>query len=111
MHNTLAIEKALRKKKLLSIIKNKITAVFVSKYLERKTSNLYFFNKKIIIPNFLSNKFIVRNIIIKEKIILYGLYREKKLKETLDIWMNYIYPKNKKTKLFIFGIDKNKFRK
>ena len=37
MHNTLAIEKALRKKKLLSIIKNKITAVFVSKYLERKT--------------------------------------------------------------------------
>ena len=58
MHNTLAIEKALRKKKLLSIIKNKITAVFVSKYLERKTSNLYFFNKKIIIHNFLSNKFI-----------------------------------------------------
>jgi len=51
MHNTLAIEKALRKKKLLSIIKNKITAVFVSKYLEKKTSNLYFFNKKIIIPN------------------------------------------------------------
>ena len=46
MHNTLAIEKALRKKKLLSILKNKITAVFVSKYLERKTSNLYFFNKK-----------------------------------------------------------------
>ena len=25
--------------------------------------------------------------------------------------MNYIYPKNKKTKLFIFGIDKSKFRK
>ena len=43
MHNTLAIEKALRKKKLLSIIKNKITAVFVSKYLQKKDVKFIFF--------------------------------------------------------------------
>ena len=112
MHNTLAIEKALRKKKLLSILKNKITAVFVSKYLERKTSNLYFFNKKIIIPNFLSNKFIVEKRNYKRKNnFIWSVQREKGLKETLDTWVNYIYPKNKKTKLFIFGIDKSKYRK
>ncbi len=112
MHNTLAIEKALRKKKLLSILKNKITAVFVSKYLERKTSNLYFFNKKIIIPNFLSNKFIINKCNYKRKNnFIWSVQREKGLKETLNMWVNFIYPKNKKTKLFIFGIDKSKFRK
>ncbi len=111
MHNTLAIEKALRKKKLLSILKNKITAVFVSKYLERKTSNLYFFNKKVIIPNFLSNKFIINKCNYKRKNnFIWSVQRERGLKETLNMWVNFIYPKNKKTKLFIFGIDKSKFR-
>ena len=112
MHNTLAIEKALRKKKLLSILKNKITAVFVSKYLERKTSNLYFFNKKIIIPNFLSNKFIINKCNYKRKNnFIWSVQREKGLKETLNMWVNFIYPKNRKTKLLIFGIDKSKFKK
>jgi len=112
MHNTLAIEKALRKKKLLSILKNKITAVFVSKYLEKKTSNLYFFNKKIIIPNFLSNKFIINKCNYKRKNnFIWSVQREKGLKETLNMWVNFVYPKNRKTKLFIFGIDKSKFRK
>ncbi len=112
IHNTLAIEKAFRKKKLLSILKNKITAVFVSKYLESKTSNLYFFNKKIIIPNFLSKKFIINKCNYKRKDnFIWSVQREKGLKETLNMWVNYIYPKNEKTKLFIFGIDKSKFRK
>ncbi len=112
MHNTLAIEKAFRKNKLLSILKNNITAVFVSKYLESQTSNLYLFNKKIIIPNFLSNKFIVNKSNYKRKNnLIWSVQREKGLKETMDIWVNHIYPKNKKTKLFIFGIDKSKFIK
>ena len=112
MHNTLAIEKALRKKKILSILKNKITAVFVSKYLENKTSNLYFFNKKIIIHNFLSNKFITKKCNYKRKNnFIWSVQRERGLLETLNIWINYVYPKNKQTKLFIFGIDKSKFRK
>jgi len=112
MHNTLSIEKALRKKKLLSILKNKITAVFVSKYLENKTSNLFFFNKKIIIPNFLSSKFITKKCNYKRKNnFIWSVQRERGLLETLNMWMSYVYPKNKKTKLFIFGIDKSKFRK
>ena len=36
MHNTLALEKAFRKKKLISLLINKITSVFVSKYLKKK---------------------------------------------------------------------------
>ena len=36
-YNRLQIEKSIRKKQFLPIIKNKIDAVFVSKYLERIT--------------------------------------------------------------------------
>ncbi len=112
LHNTLAIEKSLRQKKILSILKNKITAIFVSKYLENKTSKLYFFNKRIVIPNFLSDKFRIHKHNYKRKNnFIWSVQREKGLKETLDLWINYIYPKNKKTKLFIFGIDKIRFGK
>ena len=87
MHNSLAIEKAIRKKKILSIFRNKITTVFVSDYLKKITSKLYLFDKRIVIP------------------------REVGLEETIQIWIRSIYPINKNTKLFIFGIEKIKFRK
>jgi len=57
MHNTLSIEKAIRKKKFISLLRNKITAVFVSRYLMKVTSKFYLFNKKLVIPNFLSKEF------------------------------------------------------
>ena len=38
MHNTLSIEKSIRKKKFISILKNKISVVFVSNYLKTKTN-------------------------------------------------------------------------
>ena len=41
-------------KKLIPLIRNKITAVYVSKYLKNVTSKIYLFNNKIVIPNFLS---------------------------------------------------------
>ena len=50
-HNKLQIEKALRKKQLLSILFNKIEAVFVSDYLKKKTSIFYNFFKREVIPN------------------------------------------------------------
>ena len=46
LHNKLQIEKAFRKKQLFPILFNKIDAVFVSKYLENKTSKLFNFNKE-----------------------------------------------------------------
>ena len=50
IHNEIQIEKAIRKRQLIPILKNNIHAVFVSKYLERVTSKIYNFktrNKKI----------------------------------------------------------------
>ena len=110
LHNTLAIEKAIRKKKIISILKNKIISVFVSKYLRDNTTKLYFFKKRIIIPNFLSNTFKNNKINLKrENNFIWSVQRERGLKEVLDIWINYIFPLNKKTRLFIFGIDKKKY--
>ncbi len=112
MHNTLALEKAFRKKKLISLLINKITSVFVSKYLEKKTSNLYFFDKRIVIPNFLTHEFISNQLNFKrKKIVVWSVQRNKGLKETIDMWKKYIYPTNKKTKFYIFGIKDQKFLK
>ena len=112
LHNTLSIEKAFRKKKLISILKNKITVVFVSKYLKNKTSNFYLFNKKIIIKNFLSKRFISKKIRFKRKpIFIWSVQRKKGLQETINIWINKIYPQNKKIRFYVFGINKSDFEK
>ena len=80
MHNTLSIDKAFRKNKLLSILKNKITAIFVSDYLKKNTSNFFLFNKKLVIPNFLSNKFLINKLNFKrDPIFVWSVQREKGL--------------------------------
>ena len=112
LHNTLSIEKAFRKKKLISILKNKITVVFVSEYLKNKTSNFYLFNKKIIIKNFLSKRFISKKIKFKRKpIFVWSVQRKKGLQEMINIWINKIYPLNKKIRFYVFGINKSDFEK
>jgi len=110
MHNTLSIEKSIRKKNFLSIIKNKISVVFVSNYLKDKTSNLYFFNKKIIISNFLSKTFLTSKVNIKRKpIIVWSVQRNRGLNETIQMWIKKIYPQNNKIRFYIFGVDKKKY--
>lgn len=112
MHNTLAIEKAIRKKKILSIFRNKITTVFVSDYLKKITSKLYLFDKRIVIPNFLSNVFKKNKFNFKRNTnFVWSVQRETGLEEIIKIWVSSIYPINKNTKLFIFGIEKIKFKK
>ena len=112
MHNTLAIEKAIRKKKILSIFRNKITTVFVSDYLKKITSKLYLFDKRIVIPNFLTNVFKKKKFNFKRNTnFVWSVQREVGLEETIKIWISSIYPINKNTKLFIFGIEKIKFKK
>ena len=113
-HNKLSIEKALRKKKLIPILRNNITAIFVSKYLKTKTTNLFFFQKKIVIPNFLSKIFTSKKLNIKKKpIFVWSVQRQKGLNETINMWIKYIYPINKKARFYIFGVDKlnNNFSK
>lgn len=114
MHNRLTVEKAFRKNKLIPILRNNITAIFVSKYLKKKTTNLYFFQKKIIIPNFLSNIFDRKNLNNERKpIFVWSVQRQKGLNETTKMWIKYIYPVNREAKFYIFGIDKlnNNFTK
>ncbi len=111
MHNTLSIEKSIRKKKIFSIIKNKITAVFVSKYLKDKTSKLYLFNKRVIIKNFLSKNFQIRKLNYDRKqTIVWSVQRDKGLKDTIQMWIRKIYPYNAKLKLCIYGINKDKYK-
>ncbi len=107
MHNTLSLEKSIRKKKFLSLLTNKITAIFVSKYLKNITSKLYLFDKSVVIPNFLSKQFIPNKIYKKRKpIFVWSVQRDKGLIETIDIWMNEIYPNNRNAKFYIFGVKK-----
>ena len=106
MHNTLSLEKAFRKKKLFSILKNKITAVFVSNYLNKKTSKLYSFNNREVISNFLSPFFFPKKINYnRKKIFVWSVQRNKGLANVIDLWIKKIFPINKDAKLFIFGID------
>jgi len=112
LHNRLQLEKAFRKKQLFSILKNEITAVFVSKYLDNVTSKLYNFKNRIVIPNFLDKRF--ENLKInnnRKPIIIWSVSREKGLKETLLIWSNYIHKYHPKAEFHIFGIKKKKFIK
>ena len=106
MHNTLAIEKALRKKKLFSIFNNKINAVFVSKYLDKNTSKLYNFKSRIVIPNFLEKRFENQKIQNKRNPwVIWSVSRERGLYETINMWKNIVklYPK---MQFHIFGINK-----
>ena len=112
LHNKLPIEKALRKKKLFSIIRNRISAIFVSNYLLKKTPNIYNFKQKFVISNFLDPTF--SNIEIKmyrKPYFIWSVQRRDGLKEILDIWINKISKYNPKAKLFVFGIDKKSFSK
>ena len=106
MHNPLNIEKAIRKKKLLSILLNKITTVFVSNYLMDKTSAFYLFYKKKVIPNFLFNNFLLKKINTKRQpIFIWSVQRLKGLDRVIELWIKNINPKNKNARLYIFGIN------
>ena len=104
------LKKLLEKKKLLTLIRNKITAVFVSKYLKNVTSKIYLFNNKIVIPNFLSKEFNkVRINYKRKKIIIWSVQRKRGLQETLDMWIKSVYPTNKDAMFYVFGVNKNNY--
>tara|TARA_B100000989_G_scaffold282530_1_gene247667 strand:- start:100 stop:1104 length:1005 start_codon:yes stop_codon:yes gene_type:complete len=112
LHNKLSIEKALRKKKFFSIIRNKISTIFVSDYLLKNTSNIYNFKKKFVIPNFLDPTFSnVKPQIDRKPYFIWSVQRKKGLQEIINIWSKKIFTVNPKAKLYIFGIDKKSFSK
>ena len=112
LHNKLSIEKALRKKKFFSIFRNKISTIFVSNYLLKKTTNIYNFKKKFVIPNFLDPTFYnIKRRNNRKPYFIWSVQRKKGLQEIINIWSKKIYPINSKAKLYIFGINKNSFSK
>ena len=113
MHNTLAIEKAIRKKFFFPLLLNKITVIFVSKFLQNITTNFFFFNRKIIIPNFLLSYFSVNTKInySRKNIFIWAVQRETGIDQVIEVWKNKISLKNPGAELHIFGIKKNRFNK
>ena len=116
LHNKLQIEKSIRKKQFLSIIKNKIYCVFVSKYLENITTRLYNFKSRIVIPNFLDKKFENLKINFNRKpIVIWSVQRERGLNKTIKTWIEKVYSENNKAELHIFAVkkfaNKNIFKK
>ena len=109
LHNKLQIEKALRKKQLFSILFNKIETVFVSRYLNSKTSKLFNFYKRIVIPNFLPKIFQKKKKNIfnpKKPIFVWSVQRDKGLEDILNLWINKVHPKHPNAELHIFSIKK-----
>jgi len=106
LHNKLQIEKAIRKKQILPILFNKITAVFNSKYLKNNTSPLYNFQNKLVISNFLTKDFYnLKNNFKRKPNFIWSVQRSKGLDKIVDEWIDKIYLKNNKLKLYIFGIQ------
>lgn len=115
LHNKLQIEKAFRKKQLFSILFNNIEAVFVSNYLNYKTSKLYGFKKRIVIPNFLPKIFenyknTKKSYLTKKKIV-WSVQREKGLNKVIEIWINKINVMAPKAELHIFVENKKNVNK
>ena len=107
LHNKLPIEKALRKNKFFPILRNKISAIFVSNFLLNHTSSIYNFEKKIIIPNFLDPEFKFSNLNFQRRpYFVWSVSRSKGLYEIIQLWKKDIFSKNHNLKLFVFGIDK-----
>ena len=104
-HNILQVEKAIRKKHFFDIILNNPIGVFVSSYLKNKSSNFFFFKKRMVIPNFLMFPFIYKKINYTRKpIFIWSVQRDRGLDKTINMWVNKIYPLNKNAKFYIYGI-------
>jgi len=115
LHNKLQIEKAFRKKQLFSILFNNIEAVFVSNYLNYKTTKLYGFKKRIVIPNFLPKIFEnyknTKKSYLTKKRIVWSVQREKGLDKVIEIWINKVNVMAPKAELHIFVENKKNVNK
>ena len=115
LHNKLQIEKAFRKKQLFSLLFNNIETVFVSKYLDRKTSKFYNFKKRLIISNFLPKIYNTQNKDIyklkRKRKIVWSVQRNRGLQDFINIWNLKITPLYPDAELHIFSIKPKNYIK
>ena len=111
MHNLLQIEKAFRKNQIWSIFKNKINTVFVSKYLQSKTTSLYFFSKKIVINNFLDKSFLnIKKNYKRKPMYIWPTRRVEGLNSLVHAWTgNFSLLQN--SELHVFGVKNGQLPK
>ena len=111
MHNLLQIEKAFRKNQIWSIFKNKINTVFVSKYLQSKTTSLYFFSKKIVINNFLDKSFLnIKKNYKRKPMYIWPTRRVEGLISLVHAWTeNFSLLQN--SELHVFGVKNDQLPK
>ena len=89
---------------------NSISSIFVSNYLLKQTTNFYNFKNKIVIPNFLDSEFDSTKVNLNRKpFFVWSVQRTKSLMEVCNIWKE-IYKKDKRVKLFIYGVDTKKIK-
>ena len=111
LHNILQLEKAFRKKQIWSIVKNKINTVFVSKYLDSKTTPLYFFFKTVVINNFLDKSFLnIKKNYQRKPMYIWSTRRAKGLNYLVYSWTrNFSLLQN--SELHIFGLRNDQLPK
>ena len=78
MHNTLSLEKSFRKK-ILPLLTNKITTIFVSKYLKILLVDFIYLTKILLYLIFFLNNLHQLELIAKENLFLFGLFNVKKV--------------------------------
>ncbi len=108
-HSILTIEKAFRKKQLLSYFKNKPKYLLLGNYHRDRMSKLFsIFGSHIInygVDEIFENKVLDNN--IDKNLSYFTSRQDRNLDLLIDIWQNGIFKKRKESKLFITPISKN----
>ncbi|RPG59916.1 MAG: glycosyltransferase family 1 protein [Flavobacteriales bacterium TMED235] len=108
-HSLQTFEKFIRKRQIISYIKNKPVYLLLGNYHKLKMSKLFsLYGTKIINygldKNFLETK-LTNN--IDNNLSMFTSRPDRNLNILLDVWKKYIYLKNKTYKLYITPINKN----
>ena len=99
-----SIEKFIRKGQLFSTYLYKPTIVTLCEYQFKKRNLLTSLYGKLIIPITVDKIFVEEKIdinFIPEKKAIYNIRSNRNLDELIEIWENYIYPKDKESKFYI----------
>ena len=108
-HSIQSIEKFIRKKQLISYLKHKPKICFLSNYHKKNRSKLLYLFGSINLKWSVDEIFLESKILdkIDNNLAIFTSRPDRNLKLLIDIWNNYIYPRNKSLKL---SITENTFK-
>ena len=108
-HSLLTIEKAIRKKQLISYFLNKPTYLLLGKYHKNKMSKIFSIYKSKIINYGVDETFYKTSLPEQNDTDLsfFVSRQDRNLNILLDVWQNQVYPKRRKSKLFVTPIKED----